>query len=164
MPFGVLMLRVGRAGRESLGGWAVPMAPTGFTLGEGGMARPSLGVRGPLLRPPPMAGRRRGAGVFITGTGFDDCIGAKTSWGTIYFGAGRVSELIFMGGESQRWRGGGGRRRQRNGGSREQLGRRCCYCWLDHTSCGKKHDQKVRQEQICSYRGAKSGYQARGPS
>jgi hypothetical protein len=41
----------------------------GLTFGEGGMARPSLGVRGaPFCRPPGMGGRRRGAGEDILGT------------------------------------------------------------------------------------------------
>lgn len=49
-------------------GWgAVP--PTGFAFGEGGMARPSLGVRAPPPGlEPGMAGRRRGTGEFIMGT------------------------------------------------------------------------------------------------
>lgn len=32
-------------------------------------------------------------------------------------------------------------------GSREQLGRRCCYCWLALASCGKQLDHGVSQEQ-----------------
>lgn len=104
LPFGVLMFSVGRAGREGFVGWLMPPgpAPTGFTLGDGGMARPSLGVRGPLLRPPPMAGRRRGAGVFIMGTGFGDDIGAIASWGFICL-CQDVSAIGVIGGESKPW-------------------------------------------------------------
>ena len=46
--------------------------PTGFTLGEGGMARPSRGVRAPLDRVPGMAGRRSGTGLAMTGMGLGD--------------------------------------------------------------------------------------------
>lgn len=43
--------------------------PTGFTLGDGGIASPSLGVLAPLDLAPPIAGLRRGAGAFIMGIG-----------------------------------------------------------------------------------------------
>lgn len=39
-------------------------------MGDGGMARPSLGVRAPPGREPGIAGRRRGAGEDIMGTLF----------------------------------------------------------------------------------------------
>lgn len=49
-------------------GWGA-CPPTGFAFGEGGIARPSLGVRAPPPDlPPGMAGRRRGTGEFIMGT------------------------------------------------------------------------------------------------
>jgi hypothetical protein len=44
----------------------------GLTFGEGGMARPNLGVRVPLLcRPPAIVGRRRGTGEAMLGAGDD---------------------------------------------------------------------------------------------
>ena len=47
-------------GRAGIDGWSV----SGFWLGEGGMASPRRGVRGPpaLLFPPGIGGRRSGAG------------------------------------------------------------------------------------------------------
>src|SRR5689334_999110 len=66
---GVARCRVGRAGREGAGCWA-GWLPTALAFGEGGMERPSLGVRAPppaFLAPPPRAGRRRGAGGFMVG-------------------------------------------------------------------------------------------------
>jgi hypothetical protein len=63
---GVARCRVGSGGLE--GAAACPgCAPTAFALGDGGIARPSLGVRAPPL-PPPRAGRRKGAGDDIMGT------------------------------------------------------------------------------------------------
>ena len=62
---GVARCRVGSCGRDGPGCGA----PTGLTVGDGGMARPSLGVRPPLGRVPARAGRSRGAGADIMGTG-----------------------------------------------------------------------------------------------
>lgn len=57
-----------RVGKGPLDGAACPgCGPTALTLGEGGIARPNLGVRAPP-RPPPRAGRRKGAGEDIVGT------------------------------------------------------------------------------------------------
>jgi hypothetical protein len=69
---------MGRGGREDVG---CPLAPpTAFTLGDGGMASPSLGVRVPLLDlAPGMAGRRRGAGEERTGTGLGPFVDADES-------------------------------------------------------------------------------------
>lgn len=82
MPIGVARLSLGRGGRE---GWPTPPAPapTGLTFGEGGIASPRRGVRAPPPLAPGMAGRRRGAGAFIMGTGFGDweSIGACGSCG-----------------------------------------------------------------------------------
>ena len=64
LPMGVATFKVGRCGRDGPGCGA----PTGLTFGDGGMARPNLGVRPPLGRAPARAGRR-GAGVDIMGTG-----------------------------------------------------------------------------------------------
>lgn len=64
---GVARCRVGSCGRP-------PAAPTALTLGDGGMANPSLGVRAPLALPPARAGLRRGAGEDIRGIGLADCI------------------------------------------------------------------------------------------
>lgn len=62
---GVARWRVGRGGLE---GAAWPgCGPTALTLGDGGIARPNLGVRAPP-RPPPRAGRSNGAGEDIIGT------------------------------------------------------------------------------------------------
>ena len=48
---------------------------TGLTLGEGGMARPNLGVLAPLFcRPPGIGGRSKGAGDDIFGAGFGSSI------------------------------------------------------------------------------------------
>lgn len=46
-------------------------APTGFTLGEGGIASPSLGVRAPLGLPPARAGRRGPGEADMMGIGVD---------------------------------------------------------------------------------------------
>jgi hypothetical protein len=55
-------------GRAGLDGAAWPgCGPTALTLGDGGIARPNLGVRAPP-RPPPRAGRSKGAGEDIIGT------------------------------------------------------------------------------------------------
>lgn len=62
--YGVTVLPIGVAtctvscGR---GGPLTAALPTGLTLGDGGIARPNLGVRPPLGLPPASAGRR-GAG------------------------------------------------------------------------------------------------------
>lgn len=63
---GVARCSVGSGGLAAAGcpGWA----PTALTFGEGGIARPSLGVRAPP-RAPGMAGRRRGTGDAIWGAG-----------------------------------------------------------------------------------------------
>lgn len=77
LPIGVARCRVGRAGRDDPA--AGPGAlPTGFALGDGGMARPSLGVRAPPGRPP-VAGRRDGGADGNCGTGRppDDCYRAQ---------------------------------------------------------------------------------------
>lgn len=79
-----LRVSFGRVGLEegaaSWGGCCWPaVPPTAFALGEGGIARPSRGVRAPPPRAPGMAGRRRGAGAFIMGTGLEDCIVAGMS-------------------------------------------------------------------------------------
>lgn len=50
---------MGRGGRDE--DTAPEWPPTGFTLGEGGMASPRRGPA-PPLRAPGMAGRRRGTG------------------------------------------------------------------------------------------------------
>lgn len=47
--------------------------PRGFPLGEGGIARPSLGVRAPPERAPGIAGRSRGTGEDIMGTELGNC-------------------------------------------------------------------------------------------
>jgi hypothetical protein len=55
-------------GKAGLDGAAWPgCGPTALTLGDGGIARPNLGVRAPP-RPPPRAGRSKGAGEDIIGT------------------------------------------------------------------------------------------------
>jgi hypothetical protein len=60
---GVARCSVGRGGLAAAG-WL----PTALALGEGGIAKPSLGVRGPpLLLPPGRAGRKRGAGAGVKG-------------------------------------------------------------------------------------------------
>lgn len=63
---GVATFRVGRCGRDGPGCGA----PTGLTFGDGGIARPNLGGRPPLGRPPPpIRAGRRGAGAGIVGMG-----------------------------------------------------------------------------------------------
>ena len=69
LPCGVASRSCGGAGREA-GRWSgcnsgiLLLPTTGLWLGEGGIARPSLGVRAPpVLRfEPGMGGRRSGAG------------------------------------------------------------------------------------------------------
>jgi len=78
----VARCRVGRGGREFIGWGAIP--PTGFAFGEGGIARPSLGVRAaPPDLPPGMAGRSRGTGEFNMGTepGVDMAVEGKLGGG-----------------------------------------------------------------------------------
>jgi hypothetical protein len=65
VPIGVASLSDGGAGLWRGGTSALLVAPltTGRAFGDGGIARPSLGVRVPLaLREPGMGGLRRGAG------------------------------------------------------------------------------------------------------
>ena len=69
LPRGVARRNCGGAGRPDGGACkggtpgAVALLPTGRWLGEGGMARPSCGVRAPPRRlAPGTGGRRRGAG------------------------------------------------------------------------------------------------------
>lgn len=50
----------------------LPVPLTGLALGDGGIARPNLGMLGPgLERAPRGAGRSSGAGVVMRGTGVD---------------------------------------------------------------------------------------------
>jgi hypothetical protein len=84
LPMGVARLRMGRGGRLDACGTALL---TGLTAGDGGMARPSLGVRVPLAeRAPGMAGRRRGTGEDMIGIGLDVVI-----WGVLSVGSWRVT-------------------------------------------------------------------------
>ncbi len=75
LPIGVARCNVGSCGRP---GAAAPAPPTGFTLGDGGIASPNLGVRAPPGLPPPRAGRSKGAGEDMVGMGFGDCCEATT--------------------------------------------------------------------------------------
>lgn len=70
---GVARCSVGRGGLE---GAAIGWLPTGLALGDGGIARPSLGVRAPPFLAPGMAGRRRG-----TGEGPELCVGREIGVG-----------------------------------------------------------------------------------
>jgi hypothetical protein len=64
LPIGVARWSMGRGGRLD---WAP--VPSGFTLGDGGMASPSRGVRAPLEeRAPGMAGRSSGTGLDMLDT------------------------------------------------------------------------------------------------
>jgi hypothetical protein len=65
VPIGVARCKVGSCGLPPNAG-----PPTAFTLGDGGIASPSLGVLAPLDLPPPRAGLSRGAGAFIIGIEF----------------------------------------------------------------------------------------------
>lgn len=63
VPMGVLSFRAGGSGLESRTGISVAPFTTALTLGDGGMERPSRGVREDEFdRDPGIGGRRRGAG------------------------------------------------------------------------------------------------------
>lgn len=70
---------------------------TGLTFGEGGMARPNLGVLAPLFRLPGIGGRSKGAG--------DDILGAE--FGSRVFRGFPVSAwfplLHEIGGKLDKW-------------------------------------------------------------
>jgi hypothetical protein len=68
LPIGVARCKVGKGGLDAAG-----CAPTALALGEGGMAKPSLGVRAPALRPPASAGRSMGAGDASCGRALGVC-------------------------------------------------------------------------------------------
>lgn len=72
---GVARCSVGSGGRAA-GAWP-PWLPTALTLGDGGMARPSLGVLPPALLEPGMGGRSMGAGEGIWGTELDFAMAAE---------------------------------------------------------------------------------------
>lgn len=87
---GVARCRIGSGGRDDTAPPAptAAMPPTGLTLGDGGIARPSRGVRVPLLeRAPGMAGRRRGAG--------DDMMGMEdVGWRGVTMGTDVTSVMV----------------------------------------------------------------------
>ena len=66
---GVASCNRGREGLAAMPGICNdrPGGPAGLAFGEGGMARPSLGVFAPLCRLPGIGGRSKGAGEDILG-------------------------------------------------------------------------------------------------
>ncbi len=70
--------------------------PRGFPLGEGGIARPSLGVRAPLDRAPGIAGRSRGTGEDIMGTELGSCAKGEGASGVGAFISSTEVSLGFV--------------------------------------------------------------------